>query len=119
MASLKDPRFEFVDQPQAAQIYWLIGVQRNNYRDSAIDMSGYLNEFPSDSVLLDRNSLMLLMNSCYECYTAPNTQATGGSCALPETYHVQTQLPAFVARYKERDQSFSDNTWAIIDGSLP
>ena len=31
-------------------------------------MSGYLNEFPSDKVLLDKNSLVLLMNSCYNCF---------------------------------------------------
>ena len=33
MTTLKDQRFEFVDSAQDAQIYWLIGIQRNNYRD--------------------------------------------------------------------------------------
>ena len=78
-----------------------------------------MNEFPSDQVLLDKNSLMLLMNSCYNVFNASNDQALEGSSVLPETFHVQSQLPAFVARFLEREKSLSDNCWAVVDGSIP
>ena len=92
-----------------AQIFWLIGLKRNEFKDAAIDLQGYLNEMPSDEVLLVKDLYFALMYSSYK----------QGGDAIPESYHTATQLPAFVGRYKEKESALSDNTWAVIAGRLP
>ena len=52
----------------------------------------------------------------------PDGQANepiGGGHAIPESYQVQTQLPAFVGRHLEKEKAMKNNSWAVIGGQLP
>ena len=68
MASLTDGRFALVDDPEAAQIFWLIGANRNIYKAKANEKNGYLNEFPNDDVLLLKDMFVPLLHSTYKCF---------------------------------------------------
>ena len=65
-----------------AEVFWLIGLQRNQFKDSAIDLGGYLNEMPSDEVLLLKDLFIPLMHSTYSCFNKTNNQ----DIAIPESY---------------------------------
>jgi len=52
LSTLTDARFQIVENSDEAQIFWLLGPQRNTHKLKAAEKNGFLNEFPSDDVLL-------------------------------------------------------------------
>ena len=69
-------------------------------------MGGYLNEIPNDEVLLIKDLLVSLVHSSYSCFgDGQGNGPAGGGRVIPESYLAQTQLPAFVGRYHERDKA--------------
>ena len=68
MATLQDARFQIVDDPEQAQIFWLIGAQRNSHKAKAIERNGYLNEFPGDEHLLIKDLFIQMLFASHRCF---------------------------------------------------
>lgn len=68
MATLQDARYQFVDVADDAQIFWLIGQHRAAIRPKAIEKNAYLNEIPSDEVLLVKDLFVALQHSSFNCF---------------------------------------------------
>ena len=120
MTSLSDARFQIVSDPDQGQIFWLIGANRSVYKAKSVEKDGYLNEFPCDEALLLRDMFVPLLHSTYKCFKQKDAQ--GGEeqeMLISETFMVNTQLPAFIGRYYQRESQQMDNTWSILGGQLP
>ena len=100
MSSLKDARFQIVEDPEAAQIFWLIGANRASYRPKAIEKNAYLNEIPSDEALLVNDLFVPLMHSTFNCFSQACQDLES---PLPETFWASKHLPAFIGRFYERE----------------
>jgi len=63
--------------------------------------------------------LIPLLHSSYQCFKkelAEQDDAQEVGSLTSETYMVNTQLPAFLGRFYEREENMLDNTWAVIGG---
>lgn len=121
LSTLTDARFELVSDPDQAQIFWLIGANRNIYKGKANEKSGYLNEFPNDDVLLLKDMFLPLVHSTYKSFEAKEDKDASADVEtlIPETFMVNSQLPAFVGRFLEREEALLDNTWSVVGGQIP
>ena len=59
---------------------------------------------------------MPLLHSSYKCF-----RAAAGEEPLPieEAFMADTQLPAFIGRFYEREDAMLDNVWQVYSGKLP
>lgn len=100
-----------------ASIFWLIGPQRNEYKATAVEKNGYLNEFPCDQHLLTKDLFIPLIQASYPSFNKVETEES--QSLIDESYLVNTQLPALVGRFYERENNLEDNTWAVVGGMIP
>ncbi len=117
LATLTDPRFAIETDITKAQIFWLVGPNRNHYKAKAIELNGHLNEFPCDEVLLVSDLFLPLLHQSYKCFAKTSTDENPILCN--ESYLAKSQLPAFYGRFMEREAALEDNVWAVFNGQLP
>ena len=64
-----------------------------------------------------------LLHSSFKCFKEEQQQIAveelENQLLTEETYMANTQLPAFIGRFYERENSMLDNTWAVIGGYIP
>ena len=81
-----------------------------------------MNEIPSDEALLIKDLFIPLLHSSYKCFKGEqqaDAVESENQLLTEESYMANTQLPAFIGRFYERENSMLDNTWAVIGGQLP
>jgi len=69
--------------------------------------------------LLTKELLIPLLQSSYKSFKKETTEPVDSdevSNLTDESYMVNSQLPAFLGRFYELENSQRDNTWAIIGG---
>ena len=91
LATLTDPRFQIVENIAEAKICWLIGLDRNTHKATAIGQNSYLNDMPSDECLLIKDLFIPLIQNSYKCFSrnGADIESVKGRI-IPETYLVQT-----------------------------
>jgi hypothetical protein len=100
-AGLTDPGFIHVDSADA-NIVWPTGLDRPTLKAIAVSNGSYFNSFPFDEVILLPNLMAQMMNNVYRHPANPQEE----TLLIPESFLVAHQLPAFVGRFIERDNSF-------------
>jgi hypothetical protein len=68
-----------------------------------------------------KDLLVSLIHSTYKCFNS-NTDHSDESRygkIIPETYFVQTQLPAFIGRHQELEANDLPPVWAVSYGNQP
>jgi len=93
-------------------VVWPTGLDRPPLKAKAIENGSYFNSFPFDEVILLRDLLVQMVNNVVR-HSDDTTQV------IPESFLVNQQLPAFVGRYLEREDSFQDNAWALTTATGP
>ena len=61
LSGLTDPRFKVSSDKEGAQVHWLLGNDRQASLAAAHACKAFVNEFPEDSVLLNREGLSLMV----------------------------------------------------------
>lgn len=100
-----------MDQPGEADVCWAVEVDRSALIKAAKEKGIFINQFPEDDVLLTKDLLVSLMHSTYRCFSK------NASDVLPESYFVNTQLPAFMGRYKELEADDLASVWKVASSS--
>lgn len=113
---MTDPHFVFADNAADATIVWptglgQAGLDRPSLKAIAVNNSSYFNSFPFDEVLLLPTLMVQMVNNGHRHPANDNGQET---LIIPESFLVEQQLPAFVGRFIERENSFQDNTWRLL-----
>lgn len=117
MSTLTDSRFEFVSTPEEADVCWALGLFRQTQIKQAKEKgSVYINQFPDDDLLLITDLLASLMHSTYSCFSKEK-KILDNYNVLPESYFVNTQLPAFMGRYKELESEDLPSVWKVTSGT--
>ena len=112
MSTLTDPRFQLVNDIAEAKICWLIGLDRNTHKQTAIDQLSYVNDMPSDEVLLVKDLFVPLIHNSYRCFSKDEADESSiKGKIIPESYMVQQHLPAFLGRYLELDDQHKKDSW--------
>jgi len=113
LSGLTDSRFKVLSEKEGADVMWLLGNDRQASLVAAHSAKAFVNEFPRDSVLLNRESLSLMVQSIYTSFDKSATTVP----IVPETYSVAHHLPAFIGRVQELESDFlSKNVWSVGSG---
>ena len=104
LQTLNDERFQITENASEARIFWLIGAQRGTYKLQVEAAEGFLNEFPNDDVLLQKDLLVPLIHSSYKSFEKSSDQSENPAL-IPESYMANTQLPAFAGRWYELSEA--------------
>ena len=111
LAGITDPRFQFVDTPAEAQVFWLYssqGAEKTELLAKAAEQKAFVNMFPNDACLLQREALADLVQSTY------------GSCVpyVAESFVTAAVLPAFLGRTQELENNGEKKaTWVVSGGA--
>lgn len=109
--TLTDPRFEFTDSPDEADVCWAMGLARSELIKKAQEKGSFINQFPEDDVMLIQDNLVALVHSTYSSFAKGKS-----SDVIPESFFVRTQLPAFMGRFKEIESDDFPAIWSVVDG---
>lgn len=94
LSGLTDPKFKIVTERDGSQVQWLLGSDRQASLVGAHAAKAFVNEFPEDSALLNRESLSLMVQQTYPAFD----KSAASVPIVPETYSTSHHLPAFIGR---------------------
>ncbi|XP_042900444.1 tubulin--tyrosine ligase-like protein 12 isoform X2 [Parasteatoda tepidariorum] len=106
------PRFYFTNEKSEAHILWLAG-RVYDYRQLAESSSNsfYVNQFPSEQVLINKDLLAIVCRRSAEGASFDPFSMESFPTWLPTTFSLLTELPKFVSYFQNREKRNLDNTW--------
>ncbi|XP_068163377.1 tubulin--tyrosine ligase-like protein 12 [Antennarius striatus] len=99
---LTHPRFTLTEREEEADVMWCYNHIKDYRKLSEERPHVMLNQFPCECVVTVK-----------DCLAFMSRRLSGGSRPdwIPETFSLQLELPQFIRRYQQRQESGQDNTW--------
>ncbi|KAJ8898299.1 hypothetical protein PR048_003659 [Dryococelus australis] len=109
---LSDPRFEFTDDEETANILWYTTHFKDYEKLSDSKVLKFVNQFPFEHVITVKDLLAIVCrrNNVGKIDVDPLSLETYPSW-LPTTYNLKTELPKFVCYFQNRVAEGLDNHW--------
>jgi tubulin--tyrosine ligase-like protein 12 len=96
---LKRPEFAHVEKEDQADIIWLATSEFADW----LRLGGrFISQLPGEACVCMKHELMRTVRKAF-----------GQPAWLPETFDLTTELPEFVARFREREAAGRDNHWIV------
>ncbi|GBG72467.1 hypothetical protein CBR_g12041 [Chara braunii] len=101
--ALKRPEFQLVKEPKEADIVWSHAQVDDEFR-KALELRDdqYVNQFPYEACIVMKHHLAQTMMKAY-----------GRKPWLQVTYELDSEVPAMIGDFQQREESGTDNLWIL------